>query len=135
MELSVLIVDDEPLLVEEAACGLELAGFAVLTAGSAAEARSVLAAHDDIGVLLTDIRMPKEDGLSLARAVQADRDACHALGIILMTGHGMAAPEAGIAACVPKPFAIGDMIDLVGRTLTEITEVRRGGMTVVTGMS
>lgn len=125
MGLCVLIVDDEPLLAEEAACGLELAGFPVITTGSSADAQALLASRADIGLLLTDIRMPREDGLTLARRAQSGRPADRALGVILMTGHGTVEPEPGIDACVPKPFAIDDMVTLVGGLLQQVEARRR----------
>ncbi len=120
MNLSVLIVDDEEMLAEETAMGLDLEGFTTLTASSAAEAMEILAAHPEIGLLLTDLRMPREDGASLARRALADRDDKTALGVIFMTGHGTDPPPAGVTACIPKPFSIGKMAELVMRTLAEV---------------
>jgi CheY-like chemotaxis protein len=64
----VLLVEDEPLLLELAATLIEEAGFAVLQAGDADAALSLLETRSDIAVLFTDIDMPGSmDGLKLAQ--------------------------------------------------------------------
>lgn len=133
MNLSVLIVDDEILLAEETAMGLELEGLTTLIASSAAEAMDMLRDHAEIGVMLTDIRMPREDGTSLARRALAERDEKTALGVIFMTGHGTDPAPPGVVACVPKPFPIAKMLDLVTRTMTDVQERRAkaGGLSGV----
>jgi DNA-binding NtrC family response regulator len=123
--LSVLVVDDEPYLAEEVACSLELAGLTVHTSGSAAEARGLLARYPDIGVMVTDIRMPREDGLALAQKALLGRREADALGVILMTGHGSGEPVPGIVGCIRKPFPMAQMIELVRQTLDAIGD-RRG---------
>jgi signal transduction histidine kinase len=66
----VLFVDDEPpnLAVFEALCG---ADFSILTAGSATEALAVLASHE-VGVLLSDQRMPETSGVDLLERVRSE---------------------------------------------------------------
>jgi two-component system, NtrC family, sensor kinase len=66
---SVLYIDDEPanLIVFEAACGDE---FEVLTATSGKEGLELLATHD-VGVLLTDQRMPGMTGVEVLEAARA----------------------------------------------------------------
>lgn len=105
--------------------GLELEGFVTLTADSAAAAMALLAERPDIGVLLSDIRMPREDGVSLALRALAGRSEHDALGVILMTGHGVDPPPPGVAASIPKPFALEAMAEVVGRTMEDVKR-RRG---------
>jgi two-component system response regulator PhcR len=69
---TVLFVDDEPTSRKWFAreFGDE---FRVVTAGSADEALALLGARNtDIGVLVTDYRMPERDGMKLLRAVQRE---------------------------------------------------------------
>jgi two-component system C4-dicarboxylate transport response regulator DctD len=63
---------------------LTLTGFTPTLATSAAEALARLAA-DDIDIVLTDVRMPGQDGLSLLKAVRLLRPAAP---VIMLTGHG-----------------------------------------------
>jgi len=108
-----LIVDDEPELVEvlqEYFTGL---GHAVLTAGNAMQARVLMTAQPpDLAIL--DIRMPGEDGLSLARWV---REHCPGTGIIMLTTAAQVIDrvvglEIGADDYLGKPF---DMRELQAR--------------------
>jgi CheY-like chemotaxis protein len=65
---TVLVVDDDEEVREIFASVLSDEGYAIITAGSAAEALSVLDQRVDL--MLTDIRMPGGDGFSLARAAR-----------------------------------------------------------------
>jgi CheY-like chemotaxis protein len=117
MNLIVLIVDDELLIAEETSIGLELEGYETLIAESAGEAFAILASRPDIGVLLSDIRMPGLDGICLANRVLEGRGNRDALGVILMTGHAEDLPPKGVAACIAKPFSMAVLADLVARTM------------------
>jgi DNA-binding LytR/AlgR family response regulator len=59
--MNVLIVDDDPSIVEMIKLGLETDGMHVLSAGDGAEALDVLA-RETVDVILLDIMMPKVDG-------------------------------------------------------------------------
>ena len=69
--ITVLVVEDEPLIRMELAGELEDRGFAVLEAGSSREAIQRLLHHPEIQILFTEIDMPGDmDGLMLAAAVR-----------------------------------------------------------------
>ncbi len=66
----ILVVDDEALLRLIAADVLEDGGYRVLEAADAGSALALLAEHQDVGVLFTDVNMPGDlDGIDLAREV------------------------------------------------------------------
>ena len=75
----ILIVDDEPGVLDVSARTLRNAGFEVITATNAQAARVLLQAHA-VDLLITDIRMPGEDGISLLQAVH---DPQHNMFVIL----------------------------------------------------
>lgn len=58
----ILVVDDDPGFLEFASFHLETNGYEVVTAQSASEAKSILQARSDIGLVVTDLKMPFEDG-------------------------------------------------------------------------
>jgi CheY-like chemotaxis protein len=69
---SVLVVEDDPLLLMNAMDLVEDAGFHAYGAGDAEAAIALMEVHPDIRVLFTDIQMPGSmDGLKLAQAVRA----------------------------------------------------------------
>jgi signal transduction histidine kinase len=112
-ELSVLVVDDEPMLADELADGLREEGLAVATANSAADALALLRDDPGIGVLVSDIRMPGGSGLSLAAEVLGAMREEVARGVILITAHGsmdqaVEAMRSGVSDFLTKPFNLDD---------------------------
>jgi DNA-binding NtrC family response regulator len=126
MGLRVLIVDDETFLAEEIAAALDFMGLSAITAGSAREAVSILEAQEDIGVLVTDVRMPQENGMDLARHVLAGRDDSRAVDVILMTGCSTDIDVTGIVGCIGKPFLVEDLAAMVQKSI-EAVSLRRTG--------
>ena len=117
-----LLVDDEAALREPLADYLARQGFAVSQAGTAAEARGRLAAEVPDLVLL-DIMMPGEDGLSLCRHLVEARQ----LPVIFITARGEATDrivglEIGADDYVVKPF---DPRELVARIKSVLRRASR----------
>ena len=107
---TLLLVDDEPGLREPLAEYLSGQGFSVLEAESAAAARTTLGETTPDLVLL-DIMMPGEDGLSLCRHLVETRD----LPVILLTARGEATDrivglEIGADDYVTKPFEPRELV-------------------------
>lgn len=105
-----LIVDDEAALREPLAEYLSRQGFEVSQAASAAEARTLIRdeAHD---LVLLDIMMPGEDGLSLCRHLVEAR----AIPTIFLTARGEATDrivglEIGADDYVVKPFEPRELV-------------------------
>ena len=83
---TVLVVEDEALIRLLAADSLQESGFNVLEAGDAAEALRILAEHEDVDVLFTDVNMPGPmDGVALAGLLHESRPD---LGLIITSGRG-----------------------------------------------
>ena len=81
---TVLIVEDDPLILMDTAEELAARGFTVLEAANADAAITLLLAHPEIEVLFTDVDMPGSmDGLKLAAAV---RDRWPPVAIIVTSG-------------------------------------------------
>ena len=128
-DLSVLVVDDEPMLAEELADGLREEGFEVDTANSAIAALAALRADPGIGVLVSDIRMPGGTGLALAAEVLGKDPEANARGVILITAHGsmdqaVEAMRSGVSDFLTKPFSLEDAARAV-RAAMERTLARR----------
>jgi EAL domain-containing protein (putative c-di-GMP-specific phosphodiesterase class I)/FixJ family two-component response regulator len=128
--LGVLVVDDEPLVAREVARGLARSGLSVQTADCAAKALDLVASRRDIGVVVTDIRMPGEDGLKLAARLLAKRPDQEALEVVLVTGHATledatAAVRSGAFDFIQKPFRLAELRAAVGRAMAR-AEQKRG---------
>jgi CheY-like chemotaxis protein len=123
MQAGILIVDDEIDVAEEIADGLRADGFAVATAGDGAQALQMIeAAPGRFTVLITDIRMPGMDGITLARRLRALPDASACPEIIFVTGHAVPSEIASAFTPPPievarKPFRWAELLTLVSRAL------------------
>ena len=125
----ILLVDDEATLREPLADYLAGQGFHVTQSDSAARARSVLAQSDGQpelrpDIVLLDIMMPGEDGLSLCRHLVETRD----LPVIFLTAKTEATDrivglELGADDYVLKPF---EPRELVARIRTVLRRVAKG---------
>jgi putative two-component system response regulator len=85
MQYPVLVVDDEPDLREVLSRRLEKAGCTCLAASGVDEALDVFRKNPDIGIILTDLKMPKKSGLDLIAEVKAENN--RDVEFIVMTGY------------------------------------------------
>ena len=103
----VLLIEDNEANSMLATAILEREGFHVEVAGSAAEANRLLRAVIP-AVILMDVQLPGEDGLTYTRELKASR-ATSRIPIVALTAHAMAgdresALKAGCAGYVSKPI-------------------------------
>jgi len=80
----ILLVDDEPGLVKVLGISLADAGYQVSSAGDGREALELFAGEQP-AIVLTDIKMPGMDGISLLKAIKQENPDTE---VIMMTGHG-----------------------------------------------
>jgi len=83
----VLLVDDDPDVLTELREGLEMLGIPALTAGTAVEALEQVQRHDELQVVVTDLQMPRIDGIELLQKL-AVRHHQRPMAAIVITGHG-----------------------------------------------
>jgi two-component system OmpR family response regulator len=119
---SILLVDDEATLREPLAEYLTGQGFAVTEASSAAAARAALT-QTTPNIVLLDVMMPGEDGLSLCRHLVETRQ----LPVIFLTARGeptdrIVGLELGADDYIVKPF---EPRELVARIRTVLRRVGR----------
>jgi two-component system, cell cycle response regulator CpdR len=103
MSRLVLVVDDEPLVLDITVSMLEDLGCEVIAAASGKDALSKLSMHGRIEVLITVINMPGMDGFELAERAKGMREG---LKVILLSGrenNGSGFPF------IPKPFLTQDL--------------------------
>jgi CheY-like chemotaxis protein len=70
LDFTVLVVDDDPQVLEVAASACEAIGLTVLRAGHGAVALEILNGNPNIELLFTDISMPDMTGWELAHAAK-----------------------------------------------------------------
>jgi len=112
MRQPILVIDDDPQIVDLVRDILEFEGYVVATAANGQEGLMVL---DQIqpGLVLLDMRMPVLDGWGFARALQTRGDTTP---IVVMTAAQDAkqwAAEIGATSYVAKPFDFDDLVQAV----------------------
>jgi len=119
--LSVLVVEDDPRLLDILRSHLDRMGYAVRTASGAARALELLAeAASD--VVLSDVRMPGMDGRTL---LQIARERFPDTKIVLMTAFGsvddaVEAMRAGAYTYVTKPFKVDEIAGVLRNAAREV---------------
>jgi two-component system phosphate regulon response regulator PhoB len=113
MPTSVLVVEDEPAILELIAVNLEHAGFEVLRTTSTEDASRLLA---DVlpDLVLLDWMLPGQSGLALARKLRAEGRS-RELPIIFLTARGeeqdkVAGLEVGADDYITKPFSTKELV-------------------------
>lgn len=114
----VLLVDDDDRMRNSTAQALELAGFAVEPLASGEEALA-LAGPGFAGAVVSDIRMPGMDGMTLlSRLHEIDAE----LPVILVTGHAevplaVEAIRGGAYDFIEKPFVVQELATVIRRAI------------------
>ena len=108
----VLVVDDDPSILDTVTSILTSEGFQVMAASGGKEALSLLHSWHPTLVLL-DMRMPIMDGWAVARSMQ---ESGSKVPIIVMTAAESAkrwADEIGAAGHLAKPFGLDELLSCV----------------------
>jgi CheY-like chemotaxis protein len=109
------VVEDEVLIRLHVAEELRELGYAVIEAASGDEAITVLSSVNDIGLVLTDIRMPGDvDGLALANWIRSEFPS---LKIILISTEVHAGSRQEFDASFTKPVRFDDLLVCVQKLL------------------
>jgi len=114
--LTILTVDDDPLVALNTSALLEELGHTVYSVPSGMHALDILRRKGDIDLLITDQLMPGMTGAELASTIRANRPE---LPIILATGYAELAPGEGKGIPrLSKPFSQQDLADAIARAVT-----------------
>jgi signal transduction histidine kinase len=120
--IHVLVIDDESPIVEEILEFFLDEGIAATSASNANAASRQIeqTPPGTITVILTDVRMPGRDGLSLARDILGGSSEANAVEIVVMTGHGdmamaIDALRTRVFDFIDKPLSLAALDETVRR--------------------
>ena len=117
---SILVVDDEPAIVETVAELLSWEGHSVLTANDGEHALVELrkSAPTQVEVVILDFMMPVKDGIQTLREIRADAQLA-SLKVILTTAAPTSIPKDAPTydALLVKPFSVDQLKDAIARVL------------------
>ena len=115
----ILIVDDDPNILEVLEARLSAAGFSVIKAKNAAEAARVLQ-KIPVALMVSDVKMPRKSGMELFREIRESRPD---LPVIFLTAYGtipdaVDAIKLGAVDYIPKPFDGKVLIEKINQFLS-----------------
>jgi DNA-binding NtrC family response regulator len=128
---TILIVDDEKLLLESIVKSLSEAGYSTYAAASGKAALTIYE-NNNLDLLLLDVKLPDIDGISILKRI---REKDPELPIIIMTAYSgirgaVEAIKSGAYDYVAKPFDVEELLHVIKRCLesqlafTEIKKIR-----------
>jgi len=130
MTARILVVDDEPdleaLVLQKFRRQIRDGAVSFLFAHDGVEALSTLKENSDIELVVTDINMPRMDGLSLLQKLQEREEG---VATIVVSAYGdmaniRTAMNRGAFDFVTKPIDFGDLETTIGKTLRHIEYLR-----------
>jgi two-component system alkaline phosphatase synthesis response regulator PhoP len=125
----ILLVDDEPLIVQQARDYLEYGGFRVLSAGDGRQALA-LARQAQPDLVVLDLNLPGLDGLDVCRSLRRESD----VPIIMLTARveetdRLIGLELGADDYIVKPFSPRELVARVRVILRRVRgEVRNSNL-------
>ena len=139
MATRILVVDDEPPIVDVLVYNLQRANYEVVVARDGKEALTK-ARQEEPDLIILDLMLPHLDGLEVCRALRRERD----VPIIMLTARDsevdrVVGLELGADDYVVKPFSVRELMARVGSVLRraaprqqELTSdpVKAGGLTM-----
>ncbi len=130
MAAKILVVDDEPdlemLVTQKFRRRIRAGELSFVFAHDGQEALDVLRAEPDIDMVLSDINMPRMDGLTLLNQLQS---LSHLLRAVIVSAYGdmrniRTAMNRGAFDFVTKPIDFDDLEATINRTLADLTAFR-----------
>jgi len=120
-KVRILVVDDSPDTLEILKRNLESLGYLVFTALGAVEAIKIIESSP-VDLVITDLKMPEVDGLSLVRHIQENYKN---MGVMMITGYpsiegAVEAVKFGAEEYLSKPFTEEELFSAVGRVLDKL---------------
>lgn len=125
--VKVLVVDDQPLIVEELCEFLESSGYRCVPCESSQQAIQRFDDDPLIGLVLCDLHMPDMDGIELVQALQQVAGKHRAFEAIMLTGRAdkqdvIKALRAGIADYYQKPINLDELLEGLKRQEAALEE-------------
>jgi len=118
--ISILVVDDEPLVRRSLSEFLTLEGYSVSVAGNGKEALAILPEFKP-DIVISDIKMPEVDGLTLLREIKRKYPS---ISVLFITGYGsiesaVEAMKEGAFDYITKPIIDNEIRMVLERLITQ----------------
>ena len=125
--VKILVVDDQPLVVEELCEFLQGSGYRCVPCESGRQAIERFQDDLEIGLVLCDLHMPDKNGIELVQALQVLAGKHRAFEAIMLTGRAdkqdvIKALRAGFADYYQKPIDLDELLEGVQRQEVALQE-------------
>ncbi|MNG80093.1 Transcriptional regulatory protein FixJ [compost metagenome] len=129
-EVKVLVVDDQPVIVEQLCEFLESQGHHCVPAHSTEQAIERFVADEAIGLVLCDLHMPERDGIELVRALKELSGRQRMFEAIMLTGRAdkqdvIRALREGFVDYYQKPVDLDELLEGLRRHEQTLLERQR----------
>lgn len=119
--VSILVVDDEQIVIKSCERVLKSEGYTINTAANGQEAINILQ-KKDYDLVITDLKMPEVDGIDLIKWLKSSKPQT---GIVVITGYPSQetikdALDLGIVDYLPKPFTPAILTDVTSKAVAWI---------------
>ncbi|MES9966703.1 MAG: sigma-54 dependent transcriptional regulator [Sedimenticola sp.] len=119
-QATVLVVEDDPTLREALCDTLDLAGYAVVSAGDGKAALELME-HQSVGMVVSDVQMRPMNGQELLSRIRADYPA---VPVLMMTAYGniekaVTAMRSGAVDYLAKPFEPEILLEKVRQSVVD----------------
>ncbi|MCD5994308.1 response regulator transcription factor [Pseudomonas sp. CDFA 602] len=128
--IKVLVVDDQPLIVEELSEFLESSGYHCVSCHSSQQAIEQFGEDPSIGIVLCDLEMPDMNGIEMVEAMKVMGGRRHLFEAIMLTGRAekkdvIKALRAGISDYYQKPVNLPEVLEGVQLQVEALEERQR----------
>jgi DNA-binding NtrC family response regulator len=125
-QINILVVDDSPETVELIKRNLESVGYQIYSAGNVQSAIKLLTTLN-VNLVITDLKMPGDNGMQLVRHVSEN---CKGTGILVITGFpsiqgAVESIKIGAEEYLVKPFTDEELFKSVERVLSKTSKYKR----------
>jgi len=119
---TIIIIDDELTLLDAYSLMLKKRGYRVLTAANAFQGIELIL-QEDVDLIITDINMPKKDGLIMIKQLKRILK-CRNIPIIILSGSGtkenvFRGIEMGVASFFTKPVEFETLLKTIKKSLKQ----------------
>lgn len=116
MSKQVLLIEDEPNIIEAISFILSRDGWSVKTHSNGTDALDVVRDRKP-DVLILDVMLPGKSGYDILRELRSDPEGAH-LPVLMLTARGQSkdrelAERAGVSRFMTKPFSNAEMLEAV----------------------
>jgi DNA-binding response OmpR family regulator len=120
---AILVVDDDSMLRYQLSRTLRAHGYRVLTASDGMEAESLIESEPSIRIVLSDINMPRRDGIGLSCWIREQHPELHTVLISGLRSNAsmIRGYSAGAVYYITKPFKRDTVLNIVRYLIDDLS--------------